>query len=142
MSRFNSSPLTAHYSLNFVQLRQQFFVIGNSFLVLFAIANHALFIDDENRPLGEPFGPETVVQGTDRPVRIEICEHGEVDPAHLLGKSLVRKNRVNAYAQHLSVPGLEVFAVGLEVRQLLLSAAGEVQGIESQHHILLAHEIL
>ena len=54
----------------------------------------------------------------------------------------MRKHRIDAYAQHLSVSGLELLAVGFEVGQLLLSAAGEVQRIKCQHDMLLAQEIL
>ena len=54
----------------------------------------------------------------------------------------MRKDRIDAYAQHLSVSGLELLAVGFEVGQLLLSAAGKVQRIESQDYAFLAEKIL
>jgi hypothetical protein len=52
------------------------------------------------------------------------------------------KRRINAYAQDLSVSGLELLAVGFEVGQLLLSAAGKVQRVERQHDVLLAEIVL
>jgi hypothetical protein len=50
--------------------------------------------------------------------------------------------RIHAYAQDLSVAGLESLLVGLEVPQLLLSAAGEIERIKRQHDVFLAEKIL
>jgi len=69
---------------------------------------------------------------------IEVREHREIDASHLLREGLVGKNRVNAHAQDLSVFGLEALAIGLEVRKLLLSAAGKIQGIKGEDHILFS----
>jgi hypothetical protein len=54
----------------------------------------------------------------------------------------VRERRVDAYAQDLSIFGLELRPIGLEVGQLLLSAAGEIQGVKTENDILLAEKIL
>lgn len=52
------------------------------------------------------------------------------------------KNRIDTYAQDLSVFSLEALAIGLEVFQLLLSAPGKIQGIKGQDDIFLAEKIL
>jgi hypothetical protein len=50
----------------------------------------------------------------DGAVRPEIRQHREVDTAHFFGKYLVRKNRIDTYAQNLSVAGLEFLAIFFE----------------------------
>jgi hypothetical protein len=52
--------------------------------------------------------------GADRAMRPEIRQHWEIDATHPFGKYLVRKNRINAYAQDLSVAAFEFLAISFE----------------------------
>jgi hypothetical protein len=47
-------------------------------------------------------------------MRPEVRQHREVDAPHSFGKYFVRKNRIDTYAQNLSVAGFEFLAVFFE----------------------------
>jgi len=53
----------------------------------------------------------------------------------------MRENRINTYAQNLSVPGLEALPINFEAAQFLLSATGKIEGIESQHDVTFAQKV-
>ncbi len=53
----------------------------------------------------------------------------------------MRENRINTYAQNLSVPGLEALPISFEAAQFLLSAAGKIEGIEGQHDVFFAKKV-
>jgi len=74
----------------------------------------------------------------DRTVRPEIRKHREIDSTHLFGKGFVRKRRVNAYAQDLSIAGLEFFSIFFEAAQFPLSASRKIEWIKRQDNVLLA----
>ena len=101
--------------IDLVELGKQLRVLRNSLVVFFGELNRSLFVDDKDSPLRHPLRPQTIILGADSAVRPKVGQHGKIDAAHLLGKSFVGKRRVNAYAQHLSVSGLEFFAVLFEV---------------------------
>jgi hypothetical protein len=52
------------------------------------------------------------------------------------------KWRVNTYAQHLSIPGLEFFSILFEAAQLPLSASRKIEWIKCQDNALLAAVIV
>ena len=47
-------------------------------------------------------------------MRPKVRQHGKIDTAHSFGKYFMRENRVNADAQHLSIPGFEFLAIFFE----------------------------
>ena len=53
----------------------------------------------------------------------------------------MRENRINTYAQNLSVPGLEALPISFEAAQFLLSATGKIEGIEGQHDVFFAKKV-
>jgi hypothetical protein len=83
-------------------------------------------------------GPKTIIRLADRAVRPEIRKHRKIDSAHLFAKGLMRKWRVDTYAQHLSIAGLEFFSILFEAAQLPLSASRKIEWIKRQDNILLA----
>lgn len=102
--------------VDLVQLGKEFFVIRNSFLVLLGKAHDSLLVNDKDRSFGVTFGSQAIIQGANRSMGMKIGQHREVDAPHLLGKGFMRKDRVNADAQNLSVLRLEAFSVRFEVR--------------------------
>ena len=100
--------------VDLVQLRQQLLVFRDALFIFLPETDYPLLIDDEDRPFGIPLWSQTVIHAAYGAVRIKIGEHGKVDASHLFSKRLVRKRRIHAYAQNLSVPRFEVLALGLE----------------------------
>lgn len=132
------------YSLSpvdLIQLGQQLVVFRDALFVFLTKTNHPLLIDDEDRPLGIALGSQAVISAAHCAVGIEIREHGKVNPSHLFGKRFMGKRRINAYAQHLSVPRFEFLALGLEAGQFPLSTAGKIQRIKGEDDILLPQKV-
>jgi hypothetical protein len=100
--------------IDFVELIKQIRIFWNSLIVFSGESNRPLFVDNEERAFRHPLRPQTIVSDADRAMRPEIRQHWEVDATHPFGKYLVRKNRINAYAQDLSVAAFEFLAISFE----------------------------
>lgn len=128
--------------VNLIQLGKQLGILRDPFIVFFGKPDHALLVDNEYRPLWHTLRPQTIILHANCAVRPKVREHRKPDSTHLFGKGFVRKRRVHAYAQNLSISGFEFFAILFEAAELALSAAGEVERIESQYNILFPLVVL
>ncbi len=63
-------------------------------------------------------------------MRPEIRQHREIDAAHFLGKYFVRENRINAYAQDLSVTGFEFPSIFFEATEFAFSPTREIERVK------------
>jgi hypothetical protein len=66
----------------------------------------------------------------------EIGQHRKINSTHFFRERFVRERRINAYAQDLSVSGLELFPLLFEVGEFLLSAAGEIERVKTEDNVL------
>lgn len=100
--------------VDFVELIKQIRIFRNALVVLLGESNCPLFVDNEDRALRHPLRSQTIILRAHCAMRPEVRQHREVDATHSFGKYFVRKNRIDTYAQNLSVAGFEFLAVFFE----------------------------
>lgn len=100
--------------VDFVELIKQIRIFRNALVVLLGESNCPLFVDNEDRALRHPLRSQTIILRAHCAMRPEVRQHREVDAPHSFGKYFVRKNRIDTYAQNLSVAGFEFLAIFFE----------------------------
>ena len=73
---------------------------------------------------------------------MEILQQRERHAAQRFRPVIVGKSAIDAHTQHLGVTGLELALESFESRDLLASSRRPIQGIEHQHDIFLALELI
>jgi len=103
------------------------------------VPDDALLVDDEDRPLGDPLGPEDVVKKGHVSVGPEVTENGE-GCVKALGPGLQGGQVVDEHTQNLSVEVRETRLQFLVRGHLAASCRGESRRQKGDQHVLLAPE--
>ena len=131
--------LCGSFWVNLTQDIVQHLVIGLFINIMnIDVTDDALFIDDENGPLGMPFAAQHAVLFGHFAMGPEITQQGIVDAAQAFSPGLQTGYMIDTDAQNLGVQSREFGFFSLVGRDLIGSYRCPGEGKECQYHILPA----
>ncbi len=120
--------------LQLTQLAQRSVRIWQRGGVSFAVCDHTIRVDDEQRPVGDPSTIIEDVEGLRRAAMgPEVCQQWMLDAAHRCRPSFESKHRVNTETQHLRICFGKLLQRTVEGRGLVASATGKGKGERMQN---------